>query len=80
MREFFARELNVDIDDPRYARNGISKGKRLPTFLTIAELETAARTLKAPWEYRQAGRIPADTRHSHRSIVIPTNSPTPNGH
>lgn len=25
---FFAEQLNIDIDDPLYARNGHSKGKR----------------------------------------------------
>lgn len=64
MREFFARELNVDIDDPRYARNGPSKAKRLRTFLTIVDLEMAARTLKALWEYRQASR-------AHRAVADP---------
>lgn len=30
---FFADELNVDIDDPMYAYQGGSKGKRLRCFL-----------------------------------------------
>lgn len=54
MREFFAQELNVDIDDPRYARNGTSKAKRLRTFLTMVDPPTAVRTLRALWDYRQA--------------------------
>ena len=64
LREFFARELNVDIDDLRYARDGKSKAKRLRTFLTIVDTATAARTLKALWEYRQA-------IYSHRGIAEP---------
>lgn len=54
MREFFAQELNIDIDDPAYARNGGSKGKRLRTFLTSVDPPTAVRTLRALWDYRQA--------------------------
>lgn len=54
MREFFAQELNVDIDDPCYARNGTSKAKRLRTFLTMVDYPTAMRALRALWDYRQA--------------------------
>lgn len=54
MSQFFAQELNLDIDDPKYARNGTSKAKRLRAFLTIVDPATAVRTLRALWEYRQA--------------------------
>jgi hypothetical protein len=54
---FFAEELNIDIDEPIYARNGGSKGKRLRCFLNTVELATAVKTLKALWEYREANRI-----------------------
>lgn len=50
--EFFEQELNVDIDDPAYAQNGGSKGKRLRCFLEKVDNATAVRTLKALWEYR----------------------------
>lgn len=50
--EFFEQELNVDIDDPAYARNGGSKGKRLRCFLETVDNATAVRTLTALWEYR----------------------------
>ncbi|MFC7535915.1 restriction endonuclease [Sphingomonas sp. GCM10030256] len=50
--EFFADELNVDIDDPVYAANGGSKGKRLRTFLAMVDDETATRTLNALWAHR----------------------------
>lgn len=53
---FFASELNVNIDDPNYARNGSSKAKRLRCFLQDAEKKTAIRALKALWEYREALR------------------------
>jgi hypothetical protein len=51
--EFFAVELDVDIDDPVYAALGTSKGKRLRCFLGKVDNATAARTLQALWEYRR---------------------------
>lgn len=54
--QFFAEELNIDIDDPIYARTGGSKGKRLRCFLQTADKPTVVRTLKALWEYREALR------------------------
>lgn len=53
---FFAEELNCDIDDPAYAVNGRSKGKRLRCFLQTVDIPTVVRTLKALWEYREAVR------------------------
>jgi hypothetical protein len=53
---FFADELNVDIDDPMYAEQGGSKGKRLRWFLQKVNVPTVVRTLKALWEYREAIR------------------------
>ncbi len=53
---FFADELNVDIDDPMYAEQGGSKGKRLRCFLQKVNVPTVVRTLKALWEYREAIR------------------------
>ena len=50
--EFFAAELDVDIDDPIYAENGGSKGKRLRCFMQKVDGPTAARTLQALWEHR----------------------------
>lgn len=54
--QFFAEELNVDIDDPTYAQNGGSKAKRLRCFLQTVDKQTVARTLNALWEYREALR------------------------
>lgn len=50
--EFFASELKVSIDDPRYAVNGRSKGKRLRYFLQNCDDATALCTLTALWEHR----------------------------
>ena len=50
--EFFATELDVDIEDGRYADMGGSKGKRLRRFLQLVDDQTALGTLKALWEYR----------------------------
>lgn len=55
--QFFAKELNIDIDDPLYARNGRSKGKRLRCFLQTVDKPTVVRTLNALWEYREALRL-----------------------
>lgn len=54
--EFFATELNIDINDPVYARSGGSKAKRLRCFLQTVDRPTIVRTLKALWEYREALR------------------------
>lgn len=50
--DFFASELNINIDDPKYAANGGSKGKRLRYFLQTCDDATAVRTLEALWEHR----------------------------
>ncbi len=52
--QFFATELDVDIDAPTYAENGGSKGKRLKCFLQKVDDRTALRALKALWEVRSA--------------------------
>jgi hypothetical protein len=52
---FFA-ELDIDIDDQRFARNGTSKAKRLRCFLYSVEIPIAVRVLKALWEYREVMR------------------------
>lgn len=56
LSQFFAEELNCDIDDPAYAVNGRSKGKRLRCFLQAVDIPTVVRTLKALWECREAVR------------------------
>lgn len=50
--EFFIDELNIEIDDPKYEKNGTSKAKRLRTFLNEVDSDTAVRTLRALWKYR----------------------------
>jgi len=52
--EFFREELQIDIDDPLYARNGGSKAKRLRCLLQTVDKPTVARALKALWAYREA--------------------------
>lgn len=56
MSQFFAEELNIDIDDPQYQRNGTSKAKRLRCFLRTVDAATAVRTLNALWNYREMMR------------------------
>lgn len=50
--DFFASELKVNIDEPKYATNGGSKGKRLRYFLQTCDDATAVRALEALWEHR----------------------------
>lgn len=50
--EFFAAELNIDIDDPKYSKNGGSKGKRLRHFLHNCEDREAIKILESLWEHR----------------------------
>ncbi len=58
--EFFHDELDVDIDDPRWAAEGGSKAKRLRYYLRQVDRKTALATLNALWEYREASSITAD--------------------
>ena len=51
---FFVEELNIDIDEPRWSAQGTSKAKRLRYFLRTVDNATAARTIKALWEYRKS--------------------------
>ena len=55
--QFFAEELNIDIDEPKYAQQGSSKAKRLRFFLQTVEKPAVVRTLNALWEYREAVRL-----------------------
>jgi hypothetical protein len=50
---FFAEELNIDIDDPRYAQQGSSKAKRLRFLLQKSDRATCTRVLEALWNHRQ---------------------------
>ena len=54
--EFFAEELGINIDNPRYAAEGTSKAKRLRYFLKSCDSSVRIRTLSALWEYREASR------------------------
>lgn len=56
---FFAEELNVNIDDPKYSAEGGSKGKRLRYFLRSVDDALAVKTLKALWDYRELLRVRA---------------------
>ncbi|SEK49049.1 Protein of unknown function [Stigmatella aurantiaca] len=56
MAQFFAEQLNIDIDAPVYQKEGTSKAKRLRCFLKTVDAPTAVRTLNALWEYREALR------------------------
>jgi hypothetical protein len=57
MREFFAHDLNIDIDDPQYAVDGSSKARRVRCFLRLVDAPTAVRVLYALWEQRETSRV-----------------------
>jgi hypothetical protein len=59
--EFFAGELNIDINDDAYYAEGNSKAKRLRYFLKQADTDLTVRTLRALWDYREARRQQRDT-------------------
>jgi Restriction endonuclease len=58
-RNFFAEEVQVDIDSSIYSNAGTSKAKRLRCFLQTAEMPAVVRALNALWEYREATRLRA---------------------
>lgn len=53
---FFKEELDVDIDNPKYAVEGTSKAKRLRYFLRVSPPEVSAKTISALWDYRERTR------------------------
>ena len=55
--DFFREELQVDIDDPRWAVQGGSKAKRLRYYLRQVSQPTALNTLNALWEYRTISSV-----------------------
>lgn len=50
--QFFARQLGINIDDPKYAIYGSSKGKRLRRLLETVDNRSACQVLKALWQAR----------------------------
>lgn len=54
---FFKDEVGVDIDDGQYFASGSSKANRLRCFLRLADEKTAAKAIKALWEYRELKRL-----------------------
>jgi hypothetical protein len=50
---FFREELDANIDDPIYSREGTSKLRRLKCYLRTVVDTAAARALNALWKYRE---------------------------
>ncbi len=46
-------EIEIDIDDPRYAVAGTSKAKRLMTLVNECDASSASRLLRALWDHRE---------------------------
>lgn len=59
---FFSQELNVDIDDPVYTKDGTSKLRRLKCYLRTVENDAAAQALQALWDYREMRRRNGEER------------------
>lgn len=88
--QFFAEELNIDIDSDVYKRNGTSKAKRLRCFLQTVDKSTLVRTLEKLWEHREALRLRDDREESVKNAYgrftallaqlqgQPSTSPNPN--
>jgi hypothetical protein len=82
---FFSQELNVDIDDPVYSKDGTSKLRRLKCYLRTVENDAAAQALQTLWDYRemrrQNGEDPVANAHGRflqlltRSAASPTMTP-----
>lgn len=49
--DYFKDEIDVDIDQEQYSASGTSKANRLRCFLKLADDASAARAIKALWEY-----------------------------
>lgn len=82
--QFFALEIGADIEAPRYADYGTSKGKRLRRFLQLTDDATAAKVLRSLWEYRKSliasgdGRDPvANAEGRYRTILARVDKRTP---
>jgi hypothetical protein len=54
MGNFFLEELNIDIDEAKWSREGTSKAKRLRFFLKTVDNTTASRVITALWDYKKA--------------------------
>lgn len=57
--EYFKDEIGVDIDQEQYCASGSSKANRLRSFLKLMDDASAARAIKALWEYREFKRLAA---------------------
>ena len=73
--EFFALDLQINIEDQKFQSNGTSKAKRLRAFLQQAEDAQAALALRGLWLCRERqGRLErpehaAETRRQYQEIV-----------
>lgn len=83
---FFAEELEVNIDDPKFTQGGTSKGKRLRYFLQNMDKPTVIRALNALWDYREAVRMRskqddhvANSRDRLQDLIHRLGGPKPTG-
>ncbi len=68
MKEYLHEEFRLDLDLPKYCVTGMSKGKRLLTFLALENGNAAARVLHSLWQRRTrilSERREADSAELH---------------
>ena len=68
LREYLREEFRLDLEQPKYCVNGMSKGKRVLTFLSLEDGNAAARVLHSLWQRRRkimAERGEADSPDLH---------------
>lgn len=65
---FFDEELNIDIDDESYQKEGTSKAKRVRCLLKQVDRETALRVLGALWQYKMES-MPGQAEKSRNDFL-----------
>lgn len=67
--EFFNDELGINIDDDRFCDIGISKGKRLRSYLKQSNTKDILRVLTSLWDYRETKRKRASRDEEKPELV-----------
>lgn len=71
MKEFFAEELSIDIDNDVYKTDGVSKAKRLRCFIKLSDRDVVLNVLDKLWIYRKAMDIQptSDDEMSYAQLI-----------
>ncbi|MDQ4429079.1 DUF3644 domain-containing protein [Yokenella regensburgei] len=76
---FFDEELNIDIDDERFKKEGPSKTKRVRCLLKQVDRETVLRVLSALWQYKTKFMPEQAEQSSNDYSLENTDTDTANG-